>query len=181
MVRFLLLQHFHSQARRSVATSLAAACVLAGLISLVAGCGGEVEQKSPAVADAEAALAREKSIRDGLVHDLKKLAGEHQVHVARAAIIAGEWKPPLPTGKSKSPLVRSLPSWGIRRVWRLWGRHPQEMPWYDSGLGSMMARSAKLKFEYDTRTVEVRIEAQNKRVDEAKKYLDLVKKIGRDS
>jgi hypothetical protein len=181
MARFLIIRDFHSQARPNVGAARAAAWVLAGAMSLVAGCGGEAEGPSPAVVDAEATLEREKSIRDGLALDLKKLAGEHEVHLFRAAIIAGEWKPPVPTGKCKSTLVRSLPSWGIGRAWRLWGRHPQKMPWYDGGLGSLMARSAKDKFKNDTRTIELRIAAQNKRIDEAKKYLELVKKAGKDS
>jgi hypothetical protein len=181
MVRFLLLPDSHSHALRSVGTSRAATWALACLISLVAGCGGEPEGPSPAVVDAEAALEREKSIRNGLERDLKKLAGERQVYLARAAIIAGEWKPPVPTDKSKSTLVRSLPSWGIGRVWRLWGRHPQQMPWFDYGFGSQMTRSTNDKFNSDARTIELRIEAQNKRVDEAKKYLKLVKKVGKDA
>jgi hypothetical protein len=154
--------------------SPARAWITTALVALCAGCGGGPQPSSPAVDDARASLEYEQSVRNGLERELAKLAGEHQVHVWRAALIAGDLRPPAPFRNSKSPLIRSLPSWGIGRLWRLWATHPEDMPWYDNAVGLLTRRNADAKFRSDTRSIEKQLEDQKKRVIEAKKYLELV-------
>ena len=124
--------------------------------------------------DAEATLAREQGIRDGINQELKKLEGETQILLWRAAIIAGDLKPPVLIEDRKSQLLRLLPSWGIGRVWRLWGRRPEIMPWYNRTAGTRMHAATVARHNGFVRAVNQRIQAQEQRIDEAKKYLELV-------
>jgi hypothetical protein len=147
----------------------------------MAGCGTPSTGPSQAVVDAEADLAREISIRDGLELEVKKLDGAKEIHLLRAQLISGEWRPPILVDRIASPIVRALPSWGILRCWRLWGRHPRQMPWFNEGVGYLMKNNTERKYEQDSRSLQRRLEAQEAKVSEAKKYLELVKSVGNEA
>jgi hypothetical protein len=174
MVRFLLECRAGFQNRPAGGWARAAAFAVIVPAMFVAGCGESPTVQSPARKDAEATLAREQGIRDGMNLELKKLEGETTILLWRAAIIAGDLKPPVLAQYEKSQLARLLPSWGIGRVWRLWGRRPETMPWYNRTAGLRMHAATVARHDDFVSEVSQRIKAQDRRIDEAKKYLKLV-------
>jgi len=187
MIRFLPIQDTSSSsaARAAAAppprpTVLLPAALLGATLLLV-GCTEKSATPSPAVTDAAAALVREQVIRDAMVGERKKLEGEKQFHLLQSRIIAGELKPTIMAAESRSPIVRALPSWGVRRLWRLWGRRAREMPWFDEGSGSKMKTNVENTYKARDDDLAKRILMQDRKIDEAKKYLDLVKSLDEDA
>ena len=154
---------------------------LVGAILLLSGCAEKPVAPSPAVTEAAAALAREQAIRDAMIREREKLEGERQFHLFRSQIIAGEVKPPIMTPETRSPIVRSLPSWGVRRLWRLWGRRTREMPWFDEGSGLRMKSLVRATYAARDDELAKQIALQDQKIVEAKKYLDLVKSLEDDA
>jgi hypothetical protein len=179
MVRFLIpgtsclpLRRATFGPQRFPAAALGSVFVLVALTS--AGCTEKPSAPSSAVTDAAASLAREQAIREAMILQRKKLDGERVFHEFRARIIAGDLKPPVAAEKNTSTIVRALPSWGVRRVWRLWGRRPREMPWFDEGAGANMLSVTRKAYKLRDDVLNRQIEAQGRKIEEAKKYLDLV-------
>jgi hypothetical protein len=174
MSRFLIACNADSPTGRRVRGARLAAYAWIVPAMFVAGCGGNPQEQTAAMVDAQATLAREQAIRDGMNLELKKFEGEKTILLWRAAIVGGELKPPVLTEDKRSPLVRLRPSWGIGRVWRLWGRHPEAMPWYNQSVGSRMRTATEQRYAYLVNSVDQRMKAQDRRIEEAKKYLELI-------
>lgn len=174
MVCFLSFSSPPSRLRPSARVARAA---LVGVVLVVAGCGDDAERRAANLADARATLARETAIRNGLTKERHKLAGERKVHEWRAALLTGEYRPPLLLVADRSRIGRAFPSSGIRRLWRLWARRPKAMPWYDNATGALLAKLTNEKYDQLDKYINEQIAQQDRKIAEAEKYLQLVKSL----
>jgi hypothetical protein len=174
MARIFSLLSPSSPIRRAVYRIVAA---LLGVLPVFAGCGDDAERRAATVADAQATLAQERGIRGNLIKELKRLEGEHEVHLQRSALLTGELKPPLLFEADRSRIGSAIPSFGIRRLWRLWARRPAAMPWYDKSTGELLARELIKTYKQRTGEIEKQIAHQDRKIVEAEKYLKLVSSL----
>jgi hypothetical protein len=145
--------------------------VILAVVTASAGCIEDDGRRAASLAEARAAVEREKSIRDGLNQELKRLEGERRFHLWRADIITGKVKPTLWLDGRKRPAARLLPTWGVRRAWRLWALEPEKMPWVDRAQGSLLRTDVERRYYKLMNDVALEIKAQEGRIVETQRYL----------